>query len=211
MIIITPALVTAAGQSQETTVNIPWPEFSKLLEQLKKLKQPHALPQSPVPFIMAKTEYELTAAKNSIRGTVTYNIHVLNDTWIQAPLLDQQLAIENALINGKPLMLFKKNKLYNALIKGPGRFVVKLRMSTRVKSVANTNSVSFSVTPSPVTLLKLTIPGPESRVTKGREAIRSPCPRSKDLNPIRSRLRTTRNSSSPICNHFRTRAYSSVR
>ncbi|MEW5692333.1 MAG: hypothetical protein AB1765_03445 [Candidatus Hydrogenedentota bacterium] len=154
-----------------TSVSIPWQEFKKLLDEIQKLKSPDIKPLSPVPYIISESNYKLRAENDILKGNLNLRIYVLNDIWVEIPLLDQNLSIEDAKINGQNLLLYKKEGRYYSLIRGTGNFDISLKFSCKITVTSATNTISFAAPQTPVTLLELTIPGKNARVTSTPEPV----------------------------------------
>ncbi|MBW2263441.1 MAG: hypothetical protein JRG91_15860 [Deltaproteobacteria bacterium] len=114
-------------------VKMPWVEFAKILEALKKDKAPE---HPPVDFAVEEAVY---ACRVDGKGEVaavdaTFSVRVMREGWTTVRLLSGDVAVESFKASGAKVSLSQSYGQVSAVVQGPASFEVAMKLSRSVGS-----------------------------------------------------------------------------
>jgi hypothetical protein len=114
-------------------VKMPWIEFAKLLDALRKDKAPE-LP--PVPYAVEEAVYECTVDDKAERVVVdaTFSVRVMSEGWTTVRLVGGDVAVDGFKASGAKVALSQDYGQVSAIVKGPGSFEVAMKLAKTVDS-----------------------------------------------------------------------------
>lgn len=152
---------TVLPQGGPGTVTLPLAEYDLLVERAaRKPKPPEA---APLPFVLARSAFNLKLENDTVSGTLGLEGEVLNKGTTKVPLATDLTVLE-AKQADKPLPLLREGATHTAVLAGPGGF--SLSMSVAMAISIEAGRASFTI-PAPATghsLLALDIPGNHANI-----------------------------------------------
>jgi hypothetical protein len=148
--------VPAAGN-----VSIPLDEYNELVELASRAARKSEAP--PLPYVLTRADFNLTAANGAVRGKVQMEGEVLNKGLTKVPLAEG-LTVFDAQRDGKPLPLMQQDGMHVGILPGQGTFNVTLDAGLPVAIAAGHASFRLPVPASGTASLTLTVPGDRTNV-----------------------------------------------
>jgi len=145
------------------TLEVHWADFKKLIE--RRAAAMPKVPKTPPPmefvFGPADVEGEVStgAPAPSARLKATFDLNVLAEAWVRVPLLEGDVALTRATIDGDDLAIDPTDTSpLSAMVKGPGEHRVTLEFATPLLTEADQSAFEFSIPGPPVVNLSVKIP-----------------------------------------------------
>ncbi len=143
------------------TVTLPLAEYNRLSElAARKPKTPDAPPLS---FVLSHAVFKLRVEDHRLIGTVELDGAVLDKGWTKVPLTTG-LTILEARQSGSPLPLLQEGATHAAIINGPGRFSVSLKVAAALTVEAGRASLVVPVPAASSSQLTLDLAGNHANV-----------------------------------------------
>lgn len=114
-------------------VKMPWVEFAKILEALRKDRAPEV---PPVAFAVEEALYECDVDKKAERASMsaTFSVRVMGEGWTTVRLLSGDVAVESFKASGAKVSLAHNYGQVSAVVEGPASFQVQMKLSRSVGS-----------------------------------------------------------------------------
>ncbi len=114
-------------------VKMPWVEFAKILEALKKDASPEA---PPVDFAVEEAVYACSVdGKGEVASVeATFSVRVMREGWTTVRLLSGDVAVESFKASGAKVSLSQSYGQVSAVVQGPASFEVAMKLSRSVGS-----------------------------------------------------------------------------
>jgi hypothetical protein len=143
------------------TLDLHWSDFKKLLERRAAVVAPQQPEAPPVEFIVGPAEVtgDITVGPHGLAQLkATFDLRVLASAWVSVPLLDGDLALQRAQLDGEELALDpeESNPLV-ALVKGPCERKVTLQFAATLLTEAEQSGIGFELPSAPVVNLAVKI------------------------------------------------------
>ncbi|MBN1755880.1 hypothetical protein JW877_06660 [bacterium] len=154
----------------QTNVEIPWTELRQLIELSMRIDT--TLLRPPVDYLLPSGQYDAEIKGESIIGQARFSIIVLKAGYVEIPLFDLSLPLQDPLLNGTPAPITPRNHKHTILIQGPGEFKFTTGFAMELpEQVAN---FRLNVPQSSSTLFQLSLPGTDKdvRISPGGRVFR---------------------------------------
>jgi hypothetical protein len=148
-------------QSLPGTVTLTLAEYNRLLEIASR--HPKPAEAAPVPFALSRAAFKLRVENESVVGTLDIDGEVLQKGPTKVPL-SSGLTILEAQQSQTALPLFQEGATHNAVVSGPGRFSVSLKVASALTIEAGRASFNLPVPAAASSLLSLDISGSHANV-----------------------------------------------
>ena len=148
--------VPAAGN-----VSIPLDEYNQLVELASRAARKSEAP--PLPYVLTRADFNLTAANGAVRGKIQMEGEVLNKGLTKV-LLVEGLTVFDAQRDGKPLPLMQQDGMHVGILPGQSTFNVTLDAGLPVAIAAGHASFRLAVPNIGSASLTLTVPGDRTNV-----------------------------------------------
>lgn len=152
-------------QPSPGNVTLTLDEFNRLNELANK--PPKKADTPPLPYSLKNAELKLTAAANSISGTMQIRGEVLKKGVVAVPLT-RGLTIFNARQEGKDLPLQLDGGVENAVLSGPAEFSLLMDIGEPLNLEAGRASVTLPAPSAGSVTLSLVVPGEYTAVRLSR-------------------------------------------
>ncbi len=142
-------------------VFLPYSEFMKLWREAQG--KPATIAEAPVPYMISTARFSGTVEEKLARLSLNLTFDVLKDDWQSIPLMLSGVAVESAEFTKAPVdgatpLLQLRKGLYHVLVKGQGRWELKLDFVRQIDSTPGKNVLSFTTPRAAVSTLELVIP-----------------------------------------------------
>lgn len=114
-------------------VKMPWVEFAKLLDALRKDKAPES---PPVAFAVEEAIYECKVDGKGKQAKIdaSFSVRVMSEGWATVRLLGGDVAVDSFKASGAKVSLSQSYGQISAVVKGPASFEVTMKLSRSVGS-----------------------------------------------------------------------------
>jgi hypothetical protein len=157
-------------------VVVPWEDFKKILDEIRRVEPPVVPEPPPVDFASSGCDVRVDVDPENERARVALelSIQVLNpDGWVEIPVIREGPALSRFTMDGRPANVYRKNGMHHVALKGAGRHALSLEYTTQVADSRGTHSTHLMFPPAPVISLDLRIPQPDLDVNVGGAVVRS--------------------------------------
>jgi len=151
-------------RSETTGVFLPYPEFKELWEFYQRHHVAGLENTPPVPALISRALYELQVKDELAEGTATLNIESLEKEWVTLPLALGGIALSEAELNGKPVLLRPVDKGYELFLRERGRHTLTLKFAAKVTSRPGHKGVRFNVPRAALAKVNVTLPEADVKV-----------------------------------------------
>ncbi len=146
---------------ERTGVVVPWEDFKKILEEIRR-PGPAPTPVPP-PVGFALSECAATASvdpdEDRIRVALGFELQVLEpEQWVEVPLIAEGVALESVRLDRQPARLFRKNGVQTLALKGAGRYRIDLEYLVAVEDSRGTRSARLRFPGVPAVAIDLVLP-----------------------------------------------------
>jgi hypothetical protein len=151
-------------QLPETGVVVPWEDFKKILDEIRRPQPTPVIPPPPVDF--ALSECSATAIVGSdeeqLRVALSFQVQVLNDQrWVEIPVIGEGVALASVRMDGAPARLYRRNGFQTLALRGAGQHRLTLEYLLPVTVSRGTRTARLRFPQSPVVSIDLRIPRSE--------------------------------------------------
>lgn len=155
-------------QAEDKGVFIPYSEFKVLWEFYRAHHIAGAEDVPPVPVLISRALYTLavtgegtsteTAPAETAAGTATLTIESLEEAWVSLPLPFAGIALSEATLDGKPVLLRATENGYDLLVREKGKHTLALTFAAEVTSSPGHKGVRFGVPRAALSKVEVTLP-----------------------------------------------------
>ncbi|MBL4848270.1 MAG: hypothetical protein JKY65_22355 [Planctomycetes bacterium] len=140
-------------------VELDWRDFKGLLEA-RLAAGPKSAPEPvPVPYVVGSVRGEGRVEREAARLTLTTSIEVLASGWVFVPLVEGELAISRADLDGHAATLTGRGNQLGILMEGPQRASLELEICVPLVVNAAQSGLAFGLPSAPALELDLLLPG----------------------------------------------------
>lgn len=161
---------------EKTGVVVPWEDFKKILEEIRRVEPPVPVPPPPVDYALSECRAvaTVTGDEEQVSVRLEFSLQVLNpEKWVEVPVIAEGAALARFEIDGRPANVYRKGGQHQIALRGEGRHDLVLEYLAPVQSGRGTRSVSFLFPRAPVIDLDLRIPRPRLDVNLTGAVVRS--------------------------------------
>ena len=153
----TGVITTPSHRLNNGNVVLKRQEFVNLINRMKPPDGSDVKP--PFNYLITKAIYKGKMLENNTEFTSTFHLHVLKkDTYLKIPILNQNNAISDIKVNGKPALVVVENGHHNIILSEAGEYKVTASFSIKSSLDKGPHKIDFSILKTPITLLTLEIP-----------------------------------------------------
>ncbi len=148
----------------KTGVVVPWEDFKKILEEIRRVEPPEPPQPPPVDFALSACEVtaSITADEKQARVRMDFSLQVLNaERWVEVPVMSEGVALSYLRIDGKPANVYRKDGRHWIALRGEGRHAVSLEYFAPVNENRGSRVTYLRFPQAPVIALDLTVPRPQ--------------------------------------------------
>ncbi len=181
----------------QTGVVVPWEDFRKILEEIRRGDPVDPPPPPPVDYALSGCDVRAEVARDQeqVRVSLQFSAQVLQPKrWVEIPVIAEGVALSSFSIDGRPANVYRKDGHHRVALKGEGRHLLSLEYLAPVVEGRGTRSASLTFPGAPVITLDLVVPRPGIDVNIGGAVIRS-IERGTDRTRVRAALQHTSGSS----------------
>jgi len=145
----------------KTGVVVPWEDFKKILEEIRR--PPPTPPPAPPPVDYAMSECLASAVidrdQRQMRVALTFQVQVLNDQrWVEVPVIGEGVALVSVRMDGAPARLYRKGGSHTIALRGAGRHRFALEYLLPVQDSRGTRTARIRFPRAPVVVIDLRVP-----------------------------------------------------
>lgn len=118
----------------------------------------------PVKYIFSNGSFNVSAGVSNSKIDGTVSMILYQSGLVEIPLMNNDMAISSASLDGKDLPLYLKDEKYHFLAQGIGRHTLRFSFFIKTNKNGNLNKINFSLPQSTVTNLNTTVPGTKLQV-----------------------------------------------
>ncbi len=147
----------------KTGVVVPWEDFRKLIEEIRKVDPPVKPPPPPVDFALSSCAATATVdgEQQQVQVRLVFSIQVLEEEqWVEVPVLAAGVALSSFTIDGRPADVYTRNNSHNVALRGAGRHELVVEYLVPVSDSRGSRTTRLRFPQAPVITLDLTVPHP---------------------------------------------------
>jgi hypothetical protein len=168
LLIVTGAVLAGAQQPagdlpdlDRTGVVVPWEDFKKILEEIRRPTPTPVVPPPPVDFALSECTATAVvgADEKQLRVTMRFQVQVLNDRrWVEVPVIGEGVALSSVRIDGQPARLYRKNGAHTLALRGAGQHLLILEYLLPTQDTRGTRTARLRFPRAPVVAIDLRVP-----------------------------------------------------
>jgi len=154
----------ALPRLDETGVVVPWEDFRKILEEIRRVEPPAVPDPPPVDFALSACEATVSITKDEKQARVrmAFSLQVLNaERWVEVPLISEGVALSYLKLDGEPANVYRKNGRHWIALRGQGSRSVSLEYLAPVNENRGSHVTYLRFPQAPVISLDMTVPRPQ--------------------------------------------------
>ncbi|MBN1916982.1 MAG: hypothetical protein JW889_03655 [Verrucomicrobia bacterium] len=158
-------------QAEDKGVFIPYSEFKVLWEFYRRHHIAGAEDVPPVPALISRALYTIEVAGSSnevANGKATLTIESLEEGWVTLLLPFTGIALSEATLDGKLVLLRATETGYDLLVREKGRHTLALAFAAQVTSRPGHKGVSFGVPRAALSKVEVTLPDEDVKIDVDR-------------------------------------------
>lgn len=156
----------APSELQGSQVVLDWPEFIRLWEEAHKPPVKPPEPAPPVDYILSRSHYSGVVRPRATEIQASFELNILSsENWVSIPFLPAALGLKEAALDGKAVAVAQEGGYHTLILKGAGRRRLSVAFSIATPDKDGEPRLDFPVTKTAMTLLTLTFPKPNLKVT----------------------------------------------
>ncbi len=151
-------------QAEDKGVFLPYSEFKELWEFYRRHHIAGPEDKPPVPVLISRALYELSVEGELAKGTATLTLESLEKDWVRLPLPFGGIALSDATLDGKPVLLRATKAGYELLLHERGRHTLKLTFAVKVVSRPGHKGIRFNVPKAALSKVNVTLPDGDIKI-----------------------------------------------
>jgi len=151
-------------KAEDSGVFLPYSEFKQLWDFYRERHVAGLEDKPPVPAIISRALYELSASDELVQGTATLTIESLEKDWVRLPLGFKGIALSEATLDGKPVLLRALDSGYDLLVRERGRHTLALKFAAKVASRPGHKGIRFNVPRAALAKVNVTLPEADVKI-----------------------------------------------
>ena len=154
----------ALPKLDKTGVVVPWEDFKKLLEEIRKVDPAVKPPAPPVDFALSTCAVTVDVDREQKQAQVRleFSVQVLNEEkWVEVPVIAAGIALSGFTIDGRAADVYRKNNRHFIALRGAGRHDLVVEYLVPVSDSRGFRTTSLRFPQAPVITLDLTVPHPD--------------------------------------------------
>jgi hypothetical protein len=168
LVILAGALLASAQQPSgelpdlgNTGVVVPWEDFKKILEEIRKPPPTPVVPPPPVDFALSECAATATISGDEaqLRVALDFQVQVLNDQrWVEVPVIADGVALSSVLLDGRPARMYRSRNAHTVALRGAGQHRIALEYMVPVQDQRGTRTARLRFPPTPGVAIDLSVP-----------------------------------------------------
>ena len=160
----------------QTGVVVPWDDFKKILEEIRRVDPPVKPEPPPIDFAFSSCDVTAVVTKDEtqLRAHMEFSVQVLNaERWVEVPVIAEGIALAKLEIDGRPANAYAKNGFHQIALRGEGRHDLVLEYLAPVQDSRGSRTTYLRFPRTPVIALDLSVPRPQLTFNMQGAVVRS--------------------------------------